>query len=162
MFHVSSYRNSRICPIHFVRLERTDDWHTLKCPLGHLVDRDYASILNMMWKVTPEAWTKSVWWDLRKKMNWREHEGSSNPLIPYEIVQYIHAVLKTFVARLERCPAMLTQGDPMNHHQIQNEGGGKETSPRRGGGRHYSLRRYHELRNAHPSNPTNPHPRGFA
>jgi IS605 OrfB family transposase len=69
IFRVSSYRNSRVCPIHFVRLERTEDWHILKCPLGHYVDRDYASILNMMWKVTPEAWTKGVWWGLRKNMN---------------------------------------------------------------------------------------------
>ncbi len=61
LFHVSSYRNSRVCPIHFVKLERTDDWHVLKCPLGHYVHRDYASVLNMMWKTTPEAWTKGVW-----------------------------------------------------------------------------------------------------
>jgi len=55
LFHVSSYRNSKVCPIHFVRLERTDDWHTLQCPLGHYVDRDYASVTNMAWKTTPEA-----------------------------------------------------------------------------------------------------------
>jgi len=55
IFHVSSYRNSRVCPIHFTRLERTDDWHVLKCPLGHLVDRDYASILNMLWKTPHKA-----------------------------------------------------------------------------------------------------------
>ncbi|WP_162009132.1 zinc ribbon domain-containing protein [Vulcanisaeta sp. EB80] len=131
LVRVSSYRNSRVCPIHFTRLERTDDWHTLKCPLGHYVDRDYASVMNMDWKTTPEAWIKAFWWNMKslnKNMNWRKYEGKSNPLIPYEIVQYIHAVLKTFVARLERCPAMLAQGDPMNHHRIQNEGGGEETS----------------------------------
>jgi len=61
IFYVSAYRNSRVCPIHFTRLEKTDDWHTLKCPLGHYVHRDYASVLNMMWKVTPEGWVKSVW-----------------------------------------------------------------------------------------------------
>jgi transposase, IS605 OrfB family, central region len=61
VFHVSSYRNSRVCPIHFVRLERTDDWHILQCPLGHLVDRDYASVMNMTWKTTPESWTKAFW-----------------------------------------------------------------------------------------------------
>ncbi|KUO80928.1 MAG: hypothetical protein AT718_06785 [Vulcanisaeta sp. JCHS_4] len=60
LFRVSSYRNSRICPIHFVRLERTDDWHTLQCPLGHLVHRDYASVMNMMWKATLERWVKGV------------------------------------------------------------------------------------------------------
>jgi len=128
LFRVSSYRNSRVCPIHFVKFEGTDDWHILKCPLGHYVDRDHTSVMNMTWKTTPEAWTKAFWWNIKKDMNWRKHKEKSNPLIPYEIVQYIHAVLKTFVARLERCPAMLAQGDPMNHHRIQNEGGGEETS----------------------------------
>jgi IS605 OrfB family transposase len=59
LVRVSSYRNSRVCPIHFTRLEKTDEWHTLKCPLGHYVDRDYASVMNMTWKTTPEAWTKA-------------------------------------------------------------------------------------------------------
>jgi len=81
LFRVSAYRNSRVCPIHFTRLESTNDWHTLQCPLGHYVDRDYASILNMLWKTTPEAWTKSVWWNLRREMNWREYEEKSNPII---------------------------------------------------------------------------------
>jgi Putative transposase DNA-binding domain. len=36
LVRVSSYRNSRVCPIHFTRLERTDDWHVLKCPKGSL------------------------------------------------------------------------------------------------------------------------------
>jgi IS605 OrfB family transposase len=128
LIRVSSYRNSRVCPIHFTRLEETDDWHILKCPLGHLVHRDYASVVNMTWKTTPEAWTKAFWWDLRKKMGWREHEGSSNPLIPYTTVQYLHAMLKAFMAS-EQSPAMLARGKPMNHHRIQNEGGGEETSP---------------------------------
>jgi hypothetical protein len=105
----------------------------LQCPLGHLVDRDYASVVNMAWKLTPEAWTKGVWWDLRKRMDWREYEGKSNTTIPYTIVQYLHAMLKTFTAS-EQWPAMLARAKPMNHHQIQNEGGGEETSPRRGGG----------------------------
>jgi len=133
IFHVSSYRNSRVCPIHFVKLERTDDWHTLQCPLGHLVDRDYASVVNMMWKTTPEAWTKGVWWSLKglsKNMNWRKHENKSNPIIPYEIVKYTHTILKTFTAS-EESPAMLARGKPMNHHQMQDEGGGEETSQKR-------------------------------
>ena len=67
IFRVSSYRNSRVCPVHFTKLESTNDWHILQCPKGHYVDRDYASVMNMMWKVTPEAWVKGVWWDLRKK-----------------------------------------------------------------------------------------------
>jgi transposase len=127
LFHVSSYRNSRVCPIHFVKLERTDDWHTLKCPLGHYVDRDYASVMNMTWKTTPEAWTKAFWWNMKREMNWRKHEGKSNPIIPYTTVQYLHAMLKTFTAS-EQSPAMLARGNPMNHHRIQNEGGGEETT----------------------------------
>jgi len=121
IFRVSSYRNSRVCPIHFVRLERTEDWHILKCPLGHLVNRDYASVTNMAWKLTPEAWVKSVWWDLRKRMDWREHEGKSNTTIPYTIVQYLHAMLKTFTAS-EEWPAMLARAKPMNPAGGANEG----------------------------------------
>jgi len=59
LFRVSAYRNSRVCPIHFTRLEETNDWHILYCPLGHYVDRDYASVMNMTWKITPEAWIKA-------------------------------------------------------------------------------------------------------
>jgi transposase, IS605 OrfB family, central region len=128
LVRVSSYRNSRVCPIHFVRLERTDDWHTLKCPLGHLVHRDYASVLNMAWKLTPEAWTKAFWWNMKREMNWREHEGKSNPIIPHPIMQYLHTTLKEFKAG-EQSPAVLARGSPMNHHRIQNEGGGEGTSP---------------------------------
>ena len=114
IFRASSYRNSRVCPIHFTRLERTDDWHVLKCPLGHYVDRDYASVMNMMWKTTPEAWSKGVWWDLkREKMDWKVHEGDSNPIIPYLIVQYLWYVLTIFTAS-EESPAMLARGKPMN------------------------------------------------
>ena len=137
IFRVSSYRNSRVCPIHFTRLEETDDWHTLQCPLGHYVDRDYASVVNMMWKATPESWTKGVWWGLkREKVNWNVHEGDSNPIIPYLIVQYLWYVLTIFTAS-EESPAMLARGNPMNRHRMQNEGGGEETTHApsgRGGG----------------------------
>ena len=139
LFHVSSYRNSKVCPIHFVRLERTDDWHTLKCPLGHYVDRDHASVMNMNWKLTPEAWVKGVWWNMKREMNWRKHENKSNPIIPHPIMQYIHAMLKTFTAS-EESPAVLARGSPMNHHRMQNEGGGEETSHAllgQGGGQHF-------------------------
>jgi len=48
IFRVSSYRNSRVCPVHFTKLEGTNDWHVLKCPLGHYVHRDYASVM-LIW-----------------------------------------------------------------------------------------------------------------
>jgi len=120
IFRVSSYRNSRVCPIHFTRLEGADDWHTLKCPLGHYVNRDYASVVNMTWKTTPEAWAKGVWWDLRKRMDWEEREGNSNPFVPNEIVKHIHATLKEFKAS-EQSPAMLARGSPMNPAGEANE-----------------------------------------
>ena len=129
MFKVSSFRNSQICPIHFTRLKRTSDWHTLKCPLGHYADRDYASILNMAWKTTPESWTKGVWWNMKslsKNMNWRKHKGKSNLLIPYSLVQYIHAVLKTLKAS-EQSPAVLARAKPMNPARGANEGWARET-----------------------------------
>jgi IS605 OrfB family transposase len=135
IFRVSPYRNSRICPIHFTRLEGTNDWHTLQCPKGHYVDRDYASILNMLWKTTPEAWTKAFWWDMKnlsKNMDWRKHENKSNPLIPYEIVQYIHAALKTFTAS-EQSPAVLARGKPMNPAREANEDLARKP-PKKGGG----------------------------
>ena len=113
IFRVSSYRNSRVCPIHFVRLKSTDEWHTLYCPVGHYVHRDYASVINMNWKLTPESWTKGVWWNMKLEMNWREHEGKSNPLIPYSLVQYIHTTLREFKAS-EQSPAVLARGKPMN------------------------------------------------
>jgi len=81
----------------------------------------------MMWKVTPEAWTKGVWWDLRKNMNWREYEGKSNPLVPYFMAKILHTTLRTFTAS-EQSPAVLARGSPMNRHRMQNEGGGEGTS----------------------------------
>jgi hypothetical protein len=124
IFRVSSYRNSRVCPIHFTKLKMADDWRILKCPLGHHVDRDHASVMNMAWKTTPEAWIKAFWWDLRKNMNWRKYEGKSNPLISHPIVQYLHAILRTFTAS-EQSPAVLVRGKPMNPTGEADEGGGE-------------------------------------
>jgi IS605 OrfB family transposase len=121
LFHVSSYRNSRVCPIHFTRLEGTSDWHVLKCPLGHYADRDYASVMNMAWKLTPEAWTKGVWWDLRKKMDWGEYEDRHNPLVPYGIAILLQHIMENAKAS-EQSPAVLARGKPMNPAGEANEG----------------------------------------
>ena len=64
-----------LCPIHFVRLEETDDWHILYCPRGHYVNRDYASVMSMNWKLTPEAWVKGVLVGLEETE--QEHELES-------------------------------------------------------------------------------------
>ena len=107
-------------------------WHTLQCPLGHYVDRDYASVVNMAWKLTPEAWTKAFWWNMKREMNWREYEDNSNPIIPYEIVKYIHTVLKTFTAS-EESLAVLARGKPMNPAGRADEGRVRKP-PKKGGG----------------------------
>jgi len=51
------------------------------------VNRDYSSVMNMDWKLTPEAWIKGVWWNMRREIDRRKYEGKSNPLIPQNIVQ---------------------------------------------------------------------------
>ncbi len=61
VFYVSPYRNSKVCPIHFAGLEDGGDWHVLRCPYSHVVDRDVAAVLNMLWKITPEGVMKAVW-----------------------------------------------------------------------------------------------------
>jgi hypothetical protein len=124
IFRVSSYRNSRVCPIHFTRLGETNDWHILYCPLGHLVDRYYASVTNMLWKITPKAWTKGVWWSLKglsRNMNWRKHENKSNPIIPHGIVTLLQHIIENAKAS-EESPAVLARGKPMNPARGANEG----------------------------------------
>jgi IS605 OrfB family transposase len=125
LVRVSSYRNSRVCPIHFTRLEETNDWHALKCPLGHYVHRDYASVMNMNWKLTPEAWIKAFWWNIKnlsRNMDWREYEGKSNPIIPQDIVQLLWLLMRNAKASLEQSPAMLARGKPMNPAGRADEG----------------------------------------
>jgi IS605 OrfB family transposase len=132
LFHVSAYRNSRVCPVHFVRLKKTNDWHVLKCPKGHYVHRDHASVMNMAWKLTPEAWTKAFWWNMKREMNWRKHKGKSNPLIPYFMAKILHTTLKEFKAS-EQSPAVLARGSPMNPAGGANEGRARKP-PKKGGG----------------------------
>jgi IS605 OrfB family transposase len=127
IFRVSSYRNSRVCPIHFTRLWETNDWHVLYCPKGHYVHRDHASVMNMAWKLTQETWTKGIWWNMKnlnKNMNWRKHEGKSNLLVPYGIVTLLQHIMKRIKAS-EESPAMLARGSPMNPTGEANEGGGE-------------------------------------
>jgi len=64
--YVSPYRNSKVCPIHFALLEDGGEWHVLHRPRGHVVDRDAAAVLNMLWKTTPTGWVKGIWWDVKE------------------------------------------------------------------------------------------------
>jgi|GEM_PF-6968594 hypothetical protein len=38
----------------------------LHSPRGHVVDRDAAAVLNMLWKITPEGAAEAVWWDVKE------------------------------------------------------------------------------------------------
>jgi len=82
--YVSSYRNSKVCPIHFSLLKNGSGWHTLHCIHGHPVDRDATAVLNMLWKTTPTGWVKTFWWDL-KNVKRRLEKGRG--LVPKEAVR---------------------------------------------------------------------------
>jgi IS605 OrfB family transposase len=141
--YVSSYRNSKVCPIHFTLLRDNGGWHTLHCPRGHAVDRDAAAVLNMLWKITPEGVMKGEWWDVkevRKRLNKgivpREAVGKANPIIPRPIIHAVWASLKALKAS-PQWPAVLARAAPMTPAQGADEGGTRAPVNRplgRGGG----------------------------
>ncbi len=143
VFYVSSFRNSRVCPIHFARLEDGGDWHILHCPRGHAVDRDVAAVLNMLWKITPEGVVKAVWWDvkeigkrLEKEIVPREAVGKANPIIPRPIVRAAWASLGALKPG-DKWPAVLARAAPMTPARgaYEDGGGGAYEPPRRAGRR---------------------------
>ncbi len=111
--YVSPYRNSKVCPIHFAFLRVNGSWHALHCPHGHVVDRDVAAVLNMLWKTTPTGWVKSVWWDvkearkrLKKGIVPKEAVKKTNPIIPRPVAYAVWASLRSLKASPQR-PAVL-------------------------------------------------------
>jgi IS605 OrfB family transposase len=136
--YVSPYRNSKVCPIHFAKLEDGGDWHTLWCPHGHAVDRDAAAVLNMLWKITPEGAVKGVWWEvkevrrmLRKGVIPKELAGRRNPLVPWPVTYAVWASLRSLKAS-PQWPAMLARAASMNPAGGADEGGAR--APPRGAG----------------------------
>jgi IS605 OrfB family transposase len=118
VFYVSSFRNSKVCPIHFALLKNGGGWHDLHCPRGHAVDRDAAAVLNMLWKITPEGVVKGVWWDLKeigkrlkKEIVPREAVGKANPIVPQPIVYAVWVSLKALMAS-SQWPAVLARVAP--------------------------------------------------
>jgi IS605 OrfB family transposase len=129
--YVSSYRNSKVCPIHFALLRDNGSWHTLHCPRGHVVDRDVAAVLNMLWRVTPTGWVKAVWWDVkevRKRLKKgrglvpKEAVRRRNPLVPWPVVHAVWASLKSLKAS-PQWPAVLARAAPMTPAQGADEDG---------------------------------------
>jgi IS605 OrfB family transposase len=129
VFYVSSFRNSRVCPIHFVLLKNGGGWHVLHCPRGHVADRDAAAVLNMLWKTTPAGWVKAVWWDvkearkrLRKKVVPKEVVKKANPIISRPIVHAVWISLMALKAS-SQWPAVLARAAPMTPARGADEGG---------------------------------------
>jgi IS605 OrfB family transposase len=129
VFYVSSFRNSKVCPIHFALLKNGGGWHDLHCPRGHAVDRDAAAVLNMLWKITPEGVVKGVWWDLKeigkrlkKGIVPREAVGKANPIVPQPIVYAVWVSLKALMAS-SQWPAVLARAAPMTPAQGADEDG---------------------------------------
>ncbi len=119
--YVSSYRNSKVCPIHFTLLRDNGSWHALYCPHGHVVDRDVAAVFNMFWKVTPAGTAKGVWWDLKDVKRRLEKERGlvpkeavrrRNPLVPWPVVRAVWTSLKALKAS-SQWPAVLARAAPM-------------------------------------------------
>jgi putative transposase len=129
--YVSSYRNSKVCPIHFALLRDNGGWHTLYCPRGHAVDRDAAAVLNMLWKITPEGAVKGVWWEvkevrrmLRKGVIPKELAGRRNPLVPWPVTYAVWTSLRALKAG-NRWPAVLARAASMTPAGGANEGGAR-------------------------------------
>ena len=129
VFYVSSFKNSKVCPIHFAKLEDGGGWHVLHCLHGHVVDRDAAAVLNMLWKITPEGVVKAMWWDVkevRKRLGKglvpREAVKKANPIIPRPIIHAVWASLKALKAS-SQWPAVLARAAPMTPAREADEGG---------------------------------------
>ncbi len=146
VFYVSSYRNSKVCPIHFTLLRDNGSWHVLHCPRGHVVDRDVAAVLNMLWKTTPTEWMKSVWWDLKdvkrrlekgKGLVPRDFAKRRNPLVPWPVARAVWTSLRALKASAQ-WPAVLARAAPMTPARGAYEDGTRAPMSRpegRGGGR---------------------------
>jgi IS605 OrfB family transposase len=138
VFYVSSYRSSKVCPIHFTLLRDDGSWHTLHCPRGHVLDRDAAAVLNMLWKAIPTGWVKGVWWDvkearkrLKKGIMPREAVRKTNPIIPRPAAYAVWASLKTLKAG-GKWPAVLARAAPMTPAGGAGEGGARAPPRPRG------------------------------
>jgi len=133
VFYVSSFRNSKVCPIHFVLLKNGGGWHVLHCSRGHAVDRDAAAVLNMLWKTTPTEWVKGIWWDVKdvkrrlekgRGLVPRDHAKRRNPLVPWHIIRAVWTSLKTLKAGNKR-PAVLARAAPMTPARGADEDGAR-------------------------------------
>jgi len=131
VFYVSSYRNSKVCPIHFTLLRDNGGWHVLHCPRGHVLDRDAAAVLNMLWKITPEGVVKGVWWDVKEARKRLEKGGGlvprelakrRNALVTWPVVRAVLASLRSLKAGNKR-PAVLARAAPTTPARGADEDG---------------------------------------
>jgi len=127
--YVLPYRNSKVCPIHFTLLRDNGSWRTLHCPHGHVVDRDVAAVLNMLWRVTPTGWVKGVWWDvkearkrLKKGIMPKDVAKKRNPLVPWPVAYAVWTSLRALKAS-PQWPAVLARAAPMTPARGADEDG---------------------------------------
>jgi len=127
--YVLPYRNSKVCPIHFTLLRDNGSWRTLHCPHGHVLDRDVAAVLNMLWRVTPTGWVKGIWWDvkearkrLKKGIMPKDVAKKRNPLVPWPVVCAVWTSLRSLKAG-DKWPAVLARAAPMTPARGAYEGG---------------------------------------
>jgi putative transposase len=120
--YVSSYRNSKVCPIHFAFLRDNGCWHALHCPHGHVVDRDVAAVLNMLWKTTPTGWVKAVWWDVKKVKKRLKKE-----IVPREAVRKTNTI-HSAASHIRRLG--LTQDAEGQRQMARGAGPGRTHDPR--------------------------------
>ncbi|MFZ8838464.1 MAG: hypothetical protein ACO2PM_05910 [Pyrobaculum sp.] len=133
VFYVSSFRNSKVCPIHFALLKNGGGWHALHCPHGHPVDRDATAVLNMLWKTTPTGWVKGIWWDVKKvRKRLKKERGlvpkeavrRRNPLVTWPVVHAVWVSLGSLKAS-PQWPAVLARAAPMTPAQGADEDGAR-------------------------------------
>jgi IS605 OrfB family transposase len=129
VFYVSPYRNSKVCPIHFTLLRDNGSWRTLHCTHGHVLDRDVAAVLNMLWRVTPTGWVKGIWWDvkearkrLKKGIMPKDVAKKRNPLVPWPVAYAVWTSLRALKAS-PQWPAVLARAAPMTPAQGADEDG---------------------------------------
>ena len=95
------------------------------------MDRDAATVLNMLWKITPESVVRGMWWDVKEVRKRLERGGGlvprelakrRNALVTWPVVRAVLASLRSLKAG-NKWPAVLARAAPMTPARGADEGG---------------------------------------